>query len=516
MATRPTRDPADTHNRGFGFWLVPDLAMALSLATLIALFFSMPNIGGLFNDSDTGWHIRTGELILSTGLLPRTDPFSFSKPGEPWVAWEWGTELLMGAIHLRAGLAGVALLYGLCIAACVWIWFRLSRAAGGNLLVVGLIAIPMLTATALHWLARPHVFSWLFLLGTVWLCEQMPQRLGPSHFALVAIAAAMWANFHASFFMGPAIALTYAAGAYIGPKVWEAPAMPVSRPRDYIMIALAASAATLANPYGWKLHQRVFEHLSSSRLLSHVQEFQSFDFHSNGAFQVVLTIVICFAGAFAALAERRPARFLLSMILTLAGLYSVRAIPLAALLILPLASGSITNVLARVGNLAPAFRGGIDNVLTYGERLRRIERPFRGYALIPIFAVLIFASIRTRAGFPPDAYPVAASAVVASLPASARILAPDIFGGYLIYRFDGQRKVFCDGRWDFYGIALEEQYLRLSELRPGWRTEFNRWHFTHALLPVDYPMVGALEASGWWELYRDKTAVLLTGPSLLP
>jgi hypothetical protein len=490
--------------------------MALSLATLIVMFISMPNTGGLFNDSDTGWHIRTGELILSTGLLPRADPFSFSKPGQPWVAWEWGTELLMGAIHHRAGLAGIALLYGLCIAACVWMWFRLSRAAGGNLLVVGIVAVPMLTSTALHWLARPHVLSWLFLLGTVWLCERMPNPLRLRHLLFFAIAAAAWANCHASFFMGPAIALTYAAGAYIGPMVWQVPALPVSRPRDYVMMALAASAGTFANPYGWKLHQRVFEHLSSSRLLSQVVEFQSFDFHSKGAYQVTLTLVICFAGAFAAMAERRPARLLLSMILTLAGLYSVRAIPVAALLILPLASGSITGVLARAGNLTPAFRCGIDNVLACGERLKRTERLFRGYGLIPLSAILIFASIRTRAGFPPDEFPVAASAVVASLPASARIFAPDIFGGYLIYRFDGRRKVFVDGRWDYYGTALMERYLQMFQLRPGWRTEFNRWHFTDALLPPYYPMVDALEANGWRELYRDKTAVLLTGAPLLP
>ena len=34
---------------------------------------------------------------------------------------------------------------------------------------------------------------------------------------------------------------------------------------------------------------------------------------------------------------------------------------------------------------------------------------------------------------------------------------------------------------------------------------------THALLPPDYALAAALKADGWTELYRDKTAVLLTG-----
>jgi len=189
----------------------------------------------------------------------------------------------------------------------------------------------------------------------------------------------------------------------------------------------------------------------------------------------------------------------------------VRALPLAALLLLPLANGSITAVLVRANGLAPWLRRGINAVLRYGEGLHAIERRFRGFAIVPLAAVLVFISIRGRAGFPAREFPVAASAMVATLPASARIFVPDTFGGYLIYRFKGERKVFVDGRSDFYGTEFLNRYLRLEGVRPGWREEFDRWNFTHALLPADCSMVPALEAYGWKELYRDRTAVLLAG-----
>src|SRR5580698_2320004 len=146
-------------------WLAPDLALTFALITLLALFFLFGGATGLFSDSDTGWHIRNGERIIATGSLPHTDPFSFSRPGEPWVAWEWGTDVLMGAVSRVAGLAGIALMYGLSIAASIWMWFRLNRAAGGNFLIACLFFVPMLTTTTLHWLARPHILSWLLLLG---------------------------------------------------------------------------------------------------------------------------------------------------------------------------------------------------------------------------------------------------------------------------------------------------------------------------------------------------------------
>ena len=491
---------------------VPNLALTFALGTLLSLFFLFGGATALFSDSDTGWHIRNGETIIATGLLPHADPYSFTKPGAPWISWEWGSDVLMGAVYRASGLAGVALMFGLCIAASVWMWFRLNQAAGGNFLLAGLFFVPMLPTTTLHWLARPHIFSWLFLLGTVWICERMPRRLRWRHIALAAVGGAAWANLHASFFFGPLIALAYTAGAYMKPLIWEVRARHApENGRGYFLLAMAASVGTLANPSGWKLHQHVFLYLTDSGLIDRITEFQSFDFHQAGADQVMLTIAMCFGGAFAALSAHKPERFLLSILLTAAALRSVRALPVAALILLPLANGSISTVLARANNLTRRFRQGLDGLLDYGNRLQDIENRFRGFALVPLAAVLIFASIRDRAGFPTTAFPVAASSTVASLPAGARIFAPDTFGGYLIYRFNGQRKVFVDGRSDFYGKEFLERYLRLVDARYGWREEFNRWSFTHALLPPASPLIAALEANGWRELYRDKIAVLLTG-----
>src|SRR5205823_12965485 len=105
-----------------------------------------------------------------------------------------------------------------------------------------------------------------------------------------------------------------------------------------------------------------------------------------------------------------------------------------------------------------------------------------GLALAPIAALLLFALPSTQAGFPTDQFPVAAATEVEKLPPQARILAPDKFGGYLIYRFGGERKVFFDGRSDLYGADFLRQYARLTQLRSGWRTQLDEFGFTHALL----------------------------------
>ena len=54
-------------------------------------------------------------------------------------------------------------------------------------------------------------------------------------------------------------------------------------------------------------------------------------------------------------------------------------------------------------------------------------------------------------GFSSRLFPVRAAAELEKLPSGMRLLAPDKFGGYLIYRFDGRVRVFIDGRSDLYG-----------------------------------------------------------------
>ena len=94
--------------------------------------------------------------------------------------------------------------------------------------------------------------------------------------------------------------------------------------------------------------------------------------------------------------------------------------------------------------------------------------------------------------------------------------APDKFGGYLIYKFNGTRKVFFDGRSDFYGAGFLKDYGCMVRVCPGWQNLFDPYRFTHALLPNTSSLIGALEQRGWVQLHSDSTVTLLGitgGPS---
>jgi hypothetical protein len=124
--------------------------------------------------------------------------------------------------------------------------------------------------------------------------------------------------------------------------------------------------------------------------------------------------------------------------------------------------------------------------------------------------------MQSRVGFPENEFPVKASTYLAKLPAEARLFAPDKFGGYLIYRFngrfDGARRVFFDGRSDYYGAAFMKDYITLVQVRPGWKAIWQRFGFTHAVMPLNYSLNSVLSELGWRESYRDSTIVVWTHP----
>src|SRR5260370_443815 len=54
---------------------MPDMATLMAALTLVFSLFVFQGGRKLFRDADAGWHIRTGEWILETRALPRTDPY---------------------------------------------------------------------------------------------------------------------------------------------------------------------------------------------------------------------------------------------------------------------------------------------------------------------------------------------------------------------------------------------------------------------------------------------------------
>jgi hypothetical protein len=331
---------------------------------------------------------------------------------------------------------------------------------------------------------------------------------------------------HGSFLLAPAIALIYALAHLVRPLLWTPDAgtqaaSDWTKARWFLWAALAALAGSLANPYGWHLHAHILSYLRDEDLTSRVAEFQSFNFHDPDAAQVTLTMLVAASAAVLALAQKRLPQAILMALLVWGGLRSARVIPLVALLALPLANGAIAQALRSVSSgtlrppvLQPDIARRLARTLRYSSGLRAIDQRLTGAVFLIVIVFFSLVALRAPAqaagiGFSPTRFPVAAAEVVSNLPLDARLLAPDSYGGYLIYRFNGARKVYFDGRSDFYGAAFMKQYLTLIQARPGWQEIVRAYGFDYALLPEDSSLKAALQQEGWSTMYADRTATLL-------
>src|SRR5271156_4075852 len=62
---------------------------------------------GFVVDPDLWWHIKVGQNIVTSHHWPTSDPFSYTVAGNPWMAYEWLGDVVIGTVARVGGLLGL-------------------------------------------------------------------------------------------------------------------------------------------------------------------------------------------------------------------------------------------------------------------------------------------------------------------------------------------------------------------------------------------------------------------------
>jgi hypothetical protein len=507
--------------------LFPSLTDVVFCTTLVFLFVMADASTALLKDSDTGWHIRTGEWILENHAVPRQDLFSFSKPGEQWFAWEWLSDVLFAVVHRHAGLAGLALLAGVAIALLYALLYRLIVARGASIVV----AVPMATmasyAGSIHWLARPHMFSWLFALIFYWVLLQEPAK--SRRLFWLAPLMVLWVNMHGSFLLGLFLIGVFGAAEVLravftsSGEGKDTRREALERARHYGMVLAACGAASLLNPYSFRVHLHIAAYLRNDYILNHIGEFFSpnFRFAPAKCFEVMLVLGI--GSVVWGVWRGRYAQALLVTAFAHFGLQSARHIPLYAIFAAPLIADALTAGLAahRSEHLAGWLRRALRGIERYGADMRSLDLRPRVYAVSAAaalgIAALVLASTRAgtperfRAQFNPKDFPVAAADYLERAGLNAKVFSTDQWASYFIYRFYPQVRVFMDGRSDYYGEEVGKVYLNVISVHYTWERTLNEYDINTVVLPANSSLAGAMKESRRWQVeYDDGVAIVFS------
>src|SRR5829696_4330910 len=219
----------------------------LDAAIFITLFFSALTLGPrmLNIDGDLGRHITIGNYILHNLKIPTWDIFSHTMMGQRIIPHEWLAQLIFGIVHALLGLNGIVLLIATLIATAFTLTYREMRRR--NIFPLSIIFITVMAAytSSLHWLTRPHIFTFLFVAVWAYLLENEKSKIW-----LFPLVMMIWANTHGAFIAGFVI-----WGAHMAGWLWDYVNKQSTKEigARLALIGFLSFAVTFINPAGWRL-----------------------------------------------------------------------------------------------------------------------------------------------------------------------------------------------------------------------------------------------------------------------
>jgi hypothetical protein len=177
---------------------LPSLSVVMFVLPVVLLYWQVGGPSGLLADPSTGVHVRAGQWILTHHAAPEHDLFSYTLPRKPWCDWEWGSDAMFALVYRLHGLSTVAAfaLALLCLVSVVV--YRTARLYAGPVAAAMTCVLVMVTTT-IHWLARPHLFTWLALAI---LCWQLERPGSNKEFCALTAMMVLWENLHPGFVAG--------------------------------------------------------------------------------------------------------------------------------------------------------------------------------------------------------------------------------------------------------------------------------------------------------------------------
>ncbi|MBN2305423.1 MAG: hypothetical protein JXQ72_13140 [Anaerolineae bacterium] len=439
----------------------------LTAAILFILLFAMAV--RVPTDTDTWWHIRSGEYILDLTKIPQTDPFSHTRYGEDWIDHSWGSQIVIYGIYEIFGGAGkpgdsgnigLALyMAGLATLGMAFVYLMCE----GNVYVRAFSLVIGAAAAAVFWSPRPQMFS--FMLGALVLyLLHLYKRRDIDRLWLIPVIIVIWVNLHGGFAIGFIFLFGSIAGEVIGnlfnrddPDVVE-----WARLKKMLLVTAVSIPLVAVNPYGVQMLGYPFRTVGIGVLQDFIQEWGSPDFHER---------------------QTWPFAMLLLGLLVVAGLGSRRMdwtdlVLVCGTVFMALTAGRNIAVFAIAAT--PVLTRHLDTWLTDRGWQIRLRRTVTGPMLILNWVLLVLillgglvkvaAALNTETvrAAQEEYFPVEVADFLNESPPPGKMFNSYNWGGYLMFAAPDV-PVYVDGRTDLYDDDFLREYLDTVFLRDRWQ-----------------------------------------------
>jgi len=455
-------------------------------------------------DPDFWWHLRTGQLIAETHVIPRTDPYSFTNNDQPWVTHEWLSELIIYSLYCLGSYSLLIIVFSLIITTAFFFAY-LRCPSRSRPYIAGFVLLLGAVATAPTWGVRPQMISLLLTGLVLLLLTRYWQEDRIKYIIPLPLITLLWVNLHAGYLLGLVVIAIFITGGLIEifiAEVFKKSDNSHSRIKSLLILCGIfglSGLSTLANPNGVQILIYPFQTLTSNAMQQFIQEWLSPDFHQV-MWQPLVLFILAFIG-FGLIGKKSisPINIILTLVFGYAAFLSARHVPLFAIVAIP--------VLAEEIDAVVNLRFSIDS----------LNRPFSIAANLILLLLLFVTALRftqvieIQAKSESDTFPKAAVDWILENHPVGNMFNSYSWGGYLIWRLYPEYPVYIDGRADVYGDAFLNNYMSVYLAQPGWQQTLESYSVHFVLIEPGSNLANTLQqTSGWKIVFENKGCILFT------
>ncbi len=462
---------------------------------------------------DFWWHLRMGQLILSSGSIPRTDLFSFTAAGETFVVQNWLSEIILFLIYKLGHFPLLIFFNTLLLVASLFPIYHLCRKSSFRfwppLFAATLVSVCMFGNL------RPQNFSFLFFALFYLLLDDYRFKRR-DRLWLLPVLMVLWVNIHGGFVLGLILIGLYLVPAFISKLLFNIHEKMFDR--KLAVIQMLCILATFANPEGFKIYQYIYTVLRDPSSQQLVIEWLPPAI--NNAQGIFLFFLPFFIATFVLILVRRridPIDLYIYFIFSFFGfsasrnsIYFLFAIAPIIARYMPKGQPDVAKSDPKQGklfpspaNTKPSNQAGILNLIFVGAAL----------IAIAIHSPWIKSSVYNKSLLETNT-PVGAMDFIDEHSLEGNIFHPQIFGDYLIWRLWPKQHSFLDGRVHLFSESFIQYYQRVLR-DSNWQELLKKYDIRYLLLCKEgkgasprHMINTARSSSSWTVVYEDGYSVL--------
>jgi hypothetical protein len=429
---------------------------------------------------DLAYHVRAGEQVLR-GAIPRTDTWTFTVAGTPWMDQQWGAQALLASAHRVGGFAAIALLRAGLIGLTFALVYLACRAKGADARTSSLLSLGGFVVCLQTLAMRPQLFAVALFAASLWILAGRHEH--PARLWALPVLTIVWANVHGSFVFAPLL---------VGLALIEDVIGRDPKRKRLALIAGLTAIATVVNPFGVGAWVYVKDLSTNPAIRRTITEWapMSVSTFSGIAFFVTVAVI---AGWLARRARPIPWGALLWL-----GTFFALALPARRgvvwwALVAPVA----------VAGLLPARK----DRAPHGSRVLNIGvlAALMGLALV----MLPWWRPHTEGSLLAEA-PAGLARAAAALPAGSRMVVPQPWGSWFAFA-SPDTPVFVDPRIELYPADVWNDYLTVRSAGAGWREILDRYNVEGVVADRRTwgPLIAELRDDPGWHLsYEDRDGMV--------